>query len=92
LPEDRVRVIRVLVYEGERSWVEKTLSLSIKGSLITPRGTIKSGTIGDFPDILDEEPVSERSGEPKGSGNSGRLANMPEEMVRLASEEREEAI
>lgn len=73
---EQVRVIRMLVYEGDRDRVEKTLSLSLKGTLECGNGRISSGTIGDFPDILtDKNPpviASEYQQEPRGSGDAAR--------------------
>jgi hypothetical protein len=51
-----VRVMRILVYEGEREWVEETL----KGSLVPmdgikyvgKKGMIKSALMDKFPEIL----------------------------------------
>ena len=50
---DKVRVLRILEYTGDRDWVEETISKSIQGKVTTPRGTIKAVTIDSFPEILD---------------------------------------
>ena len=58
---DRVRVFRILKYEGTRKWVEKTLSNSIQGIREVPNkkgtpNTIHAQTIEVFPEVLEEEP------------------------------------
>ena len=56
--EDRVRVLRIIEYEGPRSWVELTVSMAIHGRRqLTERGgggTITAVTIDAFPRILEE--------------------------------------
>jgi hypothetical protein len=50
---DRVRVMRVLIYEGPRDWMETTLNKSIKGTIHVGHGaTISAATIGEFPEII----------------------------------------
>ena len=57
--QDRVRVLRVLEYEGPRSWVEETLAeRSVKGckSVIVMGDSpvvIREAIIGEMPAILD---------------------------------------
>lgn len=53
---DRVRVIRVLEYEGPRDWIEKTLANNVvKGTKDFGRGyTIREAIVGDFPTIVEE--------------------------------------
>lgn len=53
-----VRVIRVLVYQGERSWVEKTLATGAvpangRHTLGENKGVISSMTITEFPEVLE---------------------------------------
>ena len=55
--QDRVRVLRVLEYEGPRKWVDETLAKrSVKGckSILATGGTavIREATIGEVLDIL----------------------------------------
>lgn len=60
---EKVRVLRILEYVGDREWVEETL----KGSLIPTDGikvfgkdnqnVIKSCTIDKFPEILDKSQI-----------------------------------
>lgn len=56
---ERVRVMRILVYEGTREWVETTLqqsSVPLTGvKHAGPVNRIKSCLIDQFPEILDEE-------------------------------------
>ncbi len=54
---DKVRVIRVLEYEGTRDWVEKTLAAdAIKGTRNFGNGCVlREATVGDFPEIVEEE-------------------------------------
>ena len=55
---DRVRVLRILEYEGPRSWIEASLSSrSVKGELFvrtTPEANciIREAIIGETPTIL----------------------------------------
>ena len=50
---DRVRVLRLVEYIGDREWVENTIAGSIKGTLILAEDKmIRAATIGDFPEIL----------------------------------------
>lgn len=54
---DKVRVLRILEYEGDREWIEKTLSCrGVKGSYTIPgKGTIKEAIVGEFPTILEKK-------------------------------------
>lgn len=55
-PEDIVRVIRIIEYEGPRSWVEATLAKSIQGEKrVTENAIIRAATLGLFPEILKEK-------------------------------------
>jgi hypothetical protein len=54
--EDRVRVIRILVYEGGRAWVEQALSRAMvppQGEKYFGRNVIQSAVLGTFPEILE---------------------------------------
>jgi hypothetical protein len=62
---DIVRVLRIIEYVGPRDQVEETIARSIHGTLETPRGSrsldtprmkITAVTIGDYPEILREQP------------------------------------
>ena len=53
---NKIRIIRMVVIEGEREWVEKTIENSIQGTCVIDRtkgNKIHSTTIGGFPEILD---------------------------------------
>ena len=53
---DIVRVIRILLYEGHRDWVEYTVGQSIHGEkVIAGPNKIKAATLGEFPEILHRE-------------------------------------
>ncbi len=54
---DKVRVIRVLEYVGERKWVEALLAQrGVKGTrVIENGGIIREAFLGDFPEIVEEE-------------------------------------
>lgn len=53
MPEDIVRVLRILEYVGPRSAVEKTLSNNaVKGTQTFGSVRVNSVIIGDFPEIL----------------------------------------
>ena len=57
---DRVRVFRILKYEGSREWIEKTLKKAIQGIKVisNPRGedyTITAQTIDVFPEIIGDD-------------------------------------
>ena len=49
---DRVRLLRVIQYDGERKWVEDQLSKSIHGTIVLPKGTITVVTLGEFPEEI----------------------------------------
>lgn len=49
-----VRVLRIVEYTGERSWVEKTVTNSIHGTKHLGYGSISAATIGAFPQVLEE--------------------------------------
>lgn len=52
---DKVRVLRIIEYVGDRDWVENTLNNSIKGTVEFNKGCfIKSAIIGDYPEILNK--------------------------------------
>lgn len=52
-PEDVVRVLRVIECIGPRSWVEKTMAHSIKGTFAVAEGkSICAVTVGDYPEML----------------------------------------
>lgn len=60
---DRVRVLRVIEYVGDRAWVERTIARSVHGTIQIPDpndsrrvvGEIRAATVGTFPEILDRE-------------------------------------
>jgi len=58
---DRVRVLRVIEYVGEREWVEYTVARSIHGVKTVPRGEIRAATIGAYPEMLSNLVEDERS-------------------------------
>jgi hypothetical protein len=63
MPEDIIRVTRVIQYVGPRSWVEATVAKSIQGTkdvgalamCVGNRKLIIGTTLGSFPDILSQE-------------------------------------
>ncbi len=55
---DKVRVLRVIEYVGERELVEKQISKSLRDgthSKWTPGMSIKIATVGDFPEMFEKE-------------------------------------
>jgi hypothetical protein len=57
---DRVRVLRVVEYEGPKEWVEATLARSILGTYECgekhgQKCIIRAATIGAYPEILRQE-------------------------------------
>ena len=60
---DKVRVIRVLEYEGPRDWIEATLAQNaVKGTKNLGNGcVIREAIVGDFPVVVEEEKVLESS-------------------------------
>ncbi len=54
---DKVRVIRVLEYEGPRDWMEATLAQNaVKGTKDLGNGcVIREAIVGDFPVVVEEE-------------------------------------
>lgn len=72
---DRVRVLRVIEYEGPRDWVEKTINQSLHGTFEIPgiSGVIRAVTIGDFPSLLGgDEFVSWGARHPESKGWEGQ--------------------
>lgn len=57
---DRVRVLRIIEYEGPRDWVERTVARSIKEQVIQSAGSgpcvIRGATLGTYPEIMDPPP------------------------------------
>jgi hypothetical protein len=51
---DLIRVLRLLEYVGPREQVEETLKRSIKGTFRAGRIIIRSATLGDFPEVLEQ--------------------------------------
>ena len=55
---DRVRILRIIKYEGSRKWVERTLKKAIHGVkvILNPNGeeyTISAQTLDIFPEIIE---------------------------------------
>lgn len=63
--QDRVRVLRLVEYEGPREWVEATVAKSLQGTKeMKSNGQpafIRTATLGSFPEIL--APAKETSHE-----------------------------
>ena len=52
---DKVRVLRIVEYEGDREWVEKTVKNSIHGEkMVGTDRKIRVATIGVYPEIMDD--------------------------------------
>lgn len=50
----RVRVIRIIEYDGPRHWVEATVAKSIQGSReVGPDRFIRAATLGTYPEIIE---------------------------------------
>lgn len=63
---DRVRIMRLLIYEGPREWVEQQLEKSITGTKrIAIKGSYENGgritvrTLEEFPEIVAEHETQE---------------------------------
>jgi len=54
MPENQLRVLRLIEYVGTREWIEKTLDNSIQNILTLPQGTIRTATLGTFPEVWNE--------------------------------------
>lgn len=57
MPEDKVRILRIVEYIGSRSVVERQIANSIHGTRkFGPSNemTINVATIGEFPEILEK--------------------------------------
>lgn len=66
MAEEIVRVMRLIIYEGPRSWVEKTISTSIKGTKLIPRNPkehikITAVTLNEFPEIIKQHEQDENN-------------------------------
>lgn len=57
---EKIRVMRVLIYEGTREWVEKTIGRSITGTKHVDSfgNKITVRTIEEFPQILEDHETS----------------------------------
>ena len=66
---DKVRVIRILVYEGSREWVEHTLekgAVPANGRKVISHGmTVASMTIRGFPDVIEMLTTDKDSAQPE---------------------------
>lgn len=59
---DTIRVFRILMYEGDRRWVEAVIATSIHGTKEVKsqdygKCYIKAATIGTYPEILEGDKV-----------------------------------
>lgn len=64
---DRVRVMRIIIYDGPREWVEKTIERSITGTrIIDPTdGVVKAISTFDlnvFPEIIEKHEEGIKNG------------------------------
>ncbi len=59
---DKVRILRIIEYVGEREQVENTISHSIHGTKKMSNDLeIRAATIGEFPEILEETDKEEKN-------------------------------
>lgn len=56
---DKIRVLRIIEYVGDRAWIEKTLKTGIQGTMRFKDSDhpeydneIRTCTVGNFPEIL----------------------------------------
>ena len=60
---DKVRVLRIIEYAGDRNVVEDRIERSIHGTYVYNgehgRMTIRAATIGNYPEILEPETVKD---------------------------------
>jgi len=49
---NRVRVLRIIEYVGDREWVERTVSKSIHGKRTYKDNTITAVTVNEYPEVL----------------------------------------
>ena len=53
---DKVRIFRILMYEGDRHWVEETIKKSIHGTKQVGEAgkdrSITAATLGTFPEVF----------------------------------------
>ena len=60
MSEDLVRVLRIIEYSGPRSEVERAVEMAVHGAKRLPRGlVITAATLGNYPEILPKEPISD---------------------------------
>jgi hypothetical protein len=68
-----VRVLRVIEYVGDREWVEDTLkrgAVPANGEkVVSDINSIKSATIGQYPEVLNRSGVDGREGKEMGAEN-----------------------
>lgn len=74
MPEDIIRVLRVIEYVGPRSWVEDTVARSIHGTkIVAKEKRISAATLGAYPEII--EKAREQISEEYPSGPTGEKSN-----------------
>ena len=62
---DRIRVLRIIEYDGPRDWVEHQVANSIQGTKTLDHSrdfsgvlTIRAATIGTYPEIVESEDIT----------------------------------
>jgi hypothetical protein len=60
MQEDIIQVLRVVSYKGPRGEVEKQVTASLHGTRHIRKMQITAVTIGEFPDIIKEQPIDIR--------------------------------
>jgi len=88
---EKVRVLRVIEYVGDRDWVEKQVAQSIQGEKRITRGNITIGvikvaTLGTYPEVLEKESdevVARRNFEKLRTLNNPLLNNAVESLEHI---------
>ena len=61
--QDTVRVLRLVEYTGNRSWVEEAVKSAIHGTKTIPgKGKITAVTLNEFPEVLEKAREQEDDG------------------------------
>ena len=56
---DRVRVFRIVEYDGPRDWVENQIKNSIHGEKVVNKSTIRVTTLGTYLEIMKDKDTND---------------------------------
>lgn len=77
-PGDRVRVRRLITYEGRREWVEETLMRAVTTMVVGQHASIVGVTLDPFPVVLSPLPDVQTAGDNARAQLGQQIANIIE--------------